>query len=165
MSIRMIVHLVIVCILIGCSNPEVNKLSKISNERDRITSDTTDEKPPGLILTIGGDVIKTYRGTYSWHYQDKTTGQDVVIHADHAGPTQMVNIEEGVKANLSKPVNLRFAKEPISYEINLWNSDELVATYKSFEEIKEQGNYIVEIVGLWGESTATYVVALNITNQ
>ncbi|KGR79900.1 hypothetical protein [Ureibacillus sinduriensis] len=121
-----------------------------------------EEKPPSIKLKIGEDEIKTYRGTYSWSYYDKSTGQRVAVEADHAPPTEMVNIEQGVRVNLIEPVKLNFEKEPTQYEIRVWDNKNVIATYNTFEEIKEKGKYIFEIVGTWEGSTATYVVALDI---
>ena len=85
----------------------------------------------------------------------------VSIQADHADPTQMIDRNKGTKVNLKEPVHLKFAKDPQSYEINLWDSQKVIATYDSFEEIMEKGNYIVEIVGCWEQGHGTYVLALS----
>ncbi len=92
------------------------------------------------------------------------TGQVVTVEADHAPPTEMVNIEQGqvIIVNLTDTVNLEFEKEPTQYEIRVWDNNNVIATYNTFEEIKEKGKYIVEIVGTWEGSTATYVTALDI---
>lgn len=41
-------------------------------------------------------------------------------------------------------------------------NNNVIATCNTFEEIKEKGKYIVEIVGTWEGSTASYVTALDI---
>ncbi|KGR78592.1 hypothetical protein [Ureibacillus sinduriensis] len=82
--------------------------------------------------------------------------------ADHAPPNEIVNIEQAVSVNLNTPLKLVFEKEPTTYEIRVWNKYNVIATYSTFEEIKEKGKYVVEIVGTWGKSTATYVVVLDI---
>ncbi|WP_107943361.1 hypothetical protein MHH70_13890 [Metasolibacillus sp. FSL H7-0170] len=137
-------------VLIGCDS--VN-LSKATNY---------EEAPPALKLTIEEIEITTHRGTYAWSYFDKSTGQQVTVQADHAPPTEMVNIEQGTKVNLSQPIKLDFEIEPTQYEIRLWNSSNIIKTYNSFGEIKEKGKYIIEIAGTWGDNIATYVVALEI---
>ncbi|MFC7686823.1 hypothetical protein [Ureibacillus sp. GCM10028918] len=160
--IRMGFSLMMLFSLIGCSNAEEDT-SKSTNEKNNIISmSNNEEKPPSIKLKIGEDEIKTYRGTYSWSYFDESTGQEVTTVTDHAPPTEMVNIEQGVRVNLTEPVKLDFEKEPTQYEIRIWDNNNVIATYNSFEEIKEKGKYIFEIVGTWEGSTATYVVALDI---
>lgn len=84
------------------------------------------------------------------------------MQADHAPPTEMVNIEQGIRVNLTESVKLNFEKEPTQYEVRLWDNNNTVKTYNSFEEVTEIGKYIFEIIGNWGDSMATYVVALDI---
>lgn len=159
--IGMVFSLIMLVTLIGCSNVEEKDVS--INGKNNITSmSNEEEKPPDIKLKIGEKEIKTYRGAYSWSYFDKNIGQEVMVQTDHAPPTEMVNIEEGVRVNLTEPVKVNFEKEPTQYEIRVWDDTNTIATYNSFEEIKEKGKYIFEIVGTWEGSTATYVVALDI---
>ena len=162
MKIQITLYLIMLCFLIGCS---IDESDKIAFAKIDTIPETYKEKPPVLMVTIGEDVIRTYTGGYSWHYIEKSTGQSIIVQTDHAPPNEMVNIEEGTTVNLTEPVDVRFSIEPTSYELRLWNSEEVIATYNSFAEIKEQGNYIVEILGMWNENKVSYVAALNITKQ
>ncbi len=143
----------IVFSLIGCNTLEEKDVSISTNE---------EEKPPNLQLTIGEEEIMIHRGAYEWRYLDKSTGQETLVQTDHAPPNEMVNIEQGIRVNLNEPIKLNFQKKPTQYEIRVWDKDNVVATYNTFEEIKEKGQHIFEIIGIWGESTATYVVALDL---
>lgn len=155
--------LVLLLVLIGCNSYEEKNSSKNTAKQTNSTRQLQEEtEPPDVKLTIGGNVIKTHRGTYSWGYVDQSTGENVMMNADHAPPNEMVNIDEGVKVDLSEPINLSFDKEPTQYEIRLWDNEHVIKTYNSFEEITETGNYIIEIVATWGDSTATYVAAIEI---
>lgn len=164
--IRLGFSLMMLFTLLGCSNAEEEEeeTSKSTSNSNIITESNNRENPPAINLKIGENEIKTYRGTYSWSYFDKSTGQVVTVEADHAPPTEMVNIEQGqvIIVNLTDTVNLEFEKEPTQYEIRVWDNNNVIATYNTFEEIKEKGKYIVEIVGTWEGSTATYVTALDI---
>lgn len=162
MKIQIIVCLLMICFLIGCN---MDESAQISSTKIPSISYIHEEKPPALMITIGEEVIKTYTGAYSWHYIKKSTGELIQVQTDHAPPYEMVNIEEGTTVNLTEHIDVLFSIEPSSYELRLWNNEEVIATYNSFEEIKERGNYIVEVVGNWEESRATYVVALDITKQ
>ncbi|MER2170320.1 MAG: hypothetical protein ABS938_06740 [Psychrobacillus psychrodurans] len=84
------------------------------------------------------------------------------MKADHDPPTEMVNIEQGVRVNPTETVKLDFENEPTQYEIRVWDNNNVIATYNTFEEIKEKGKYIFEIVETWEGSTATYVTSLGI---
>lgn len=161
--VRIGLFLVLLLVLIGCSSHEEKDPSKNTTEENNSISMSNEEKePPVIKLVIGDNEIKTYQGTYSWSYFDKTTGQNVTTLADHAPPNEMVNIEQGIKVNLTEPVKLSFEKEPTQYEIRVWNKNNVIKTYNSFEEVTEKGKYIIEIVGTWGNSMATYVVAFDI---
>lgn len=149
----------LILLLVGCQNEErpVLQIDSVSSEQQ-----TKEEKPPALQLTMGNQVMKTYRGTYAWSSFDEASGQMISIQADHAGPTQMVDINQGAKVNLKEPVHVKFAMDPHSYEINLWDNQKVIATYDSFGEITEKGDYIIEMVGYWEQGRATYVLALKI---
>ena len=161
--VRMGLFFMLSLLLLGCSNLEENDSSNISNENNHSNAmSNKEEKPPALKLTIGDIELKTYRGTYTWSYFDKSTGQEVTVEADHAPPTQMVNIEQGVSVNITEPVKLHFEKEPTQYQIRLWDNNGVIKTYNSFEEVTEKGKYIFEIVVNWEDSRVTYVVALDV---
>jgi len=159
--IRLGFSLMMLFTFLGCSNVEEETSKSISNS-NIITESNNREKPPAINLKIGENEIKTYRGTYSWSYFDKSTGQVVTVEADHAPPNEMMNIEQGVSVNLAETIKLDFEKEPTQYEIRVWDNNNVIATYNTFEEIKEKGKYIIEIVGTWEGSTATYVTAFDI---
>ncbi|PPA71006.1 hypothetical protein [Jeotgalibacillus proteolyticus] len=153
---------ILLLLLIGCNNFEEKDSPKITYENNNSTPmSNEEEKPPALKLTFGGVEVKTYKGTYTWTYFDKSTGQNITTQTDHAPPTEMVNTEQSVRVNLTKPVKLNFEKEPSQYEIRLWDYNGIIKTYKSFEEVEEKGKYIVEIAGNWEDSIATYAVALD----
>ncbi|MDN4492510.1 hypothetical protein [Ureibacillus aquaedulcis] len=152
--------LVVLLSLIGCSIAEEHEPSKSKNTASSMPYE--EEKPPNIKLTIGKDELKTYRGTYNWTFFDKHKMQEVTMLADFLPPTEIVNVEEGVSVNLTEPAKIFFETEPTRYEINVWDSHNMVATYNTFQEIKEKGKHVVEIVGIWEDSTATYIVALDI---
>ncbi|MEO4052687.1 hypothetical protein [Solibacillus sp. CAU 1738] len=149
--------------LFGCSDDKVEESNKNSNEQkvDSIFN-SSDEKPPTLIMTIGDQVIKNQMGTYNWRFIDKKTGQLVNVVADHAPPYDMVNIEESTSVNLNEPIKLNFEKEPTNFEIRVWEDKKIINTYETYEEIKEKGKYVIELLGTWEEGTGTYVFALDI---
>lgn len=160
--IRLGFSLMMLFTFLSCSNVEEEETSNSTSNSNMLIESNNLEKPPAINLKIGENEIKTYRGTYSWSYFDKSTGQVVTVEVDHAPPNEMVNIEQGVRVNLAETIKLDFEKEPTQYEIRVWNNKNVIATYNTFEEIKEKGKYIVEIVGTWEGSTAAYVTALDI---
>ena len=150
-------------LLVGCNNVQDNDTSnKKTNKNTTTTISNKEKNPPTLNLTIGGIDIKTHRGAYNWSYLDKKTGQEVTTQTDTLSPTQMLSIEQAIHVNLSEPIVLEFEKEPTTYEIKIWEDNKTIKTYHSFEEIKEKGKYIIEIVGYWGDSRVGYVIALDI---
>lgn len=156
---RKLIFIGLIILIVGCQNEEQ---SVVQNQSASSMQQKKEEKPPALQLTIGNEVMKTYRGTYKWSYYDQASDQIVSIQADHAAPTQMVDINQGSKVNLTEPIHLKFAKAPQKYEVILWDTEKVIATYDSFDEITVKGNYIVEIVGEWEQGRGTYVLALSI---
>ncbi len=115
-----------------------------------------------LALTNDGTLIKTIRGAYSWTIIDEATGNAKIEMVDIAAPPGLVSINDAVPFSLSKPTVLTFEHNPVSYKINIWNEEEIIATYTSFADIKERGPCIIEIAAIWDEGNITYVAAIDI---
>lgn len=91
--------------------------------------------------------MKTYQGSYSWSFFDNDSGQTVTTEADHELPTEMVHIEKAVKFDLNKSINFHFEVNLIKYEIRIWDEQNLISTYNSFDDVKK-------ILGDWNEGKA-----------
>lgn len=155
--------LFMVLLLIGCNDVEQQASIKTIHEIDNSSSPfSNEEKPPSLTFNVGETEIKTYRGTYSWRVFDEKSKQTVTTYADFMPPTDMVNIEKAITFDLQVPVHLHFEVPPTHYELRVWDDKTTIASYNSFDEIKERGKYLLEIVGYWEEGRATYVAALDI---
>ena len=77
--------------------------------------------------------------------------------------TELVNIEDAVNVSLNEPIILNFEKEPLNYEIRVYdNIDKMIATYFNFKDVEEKGKAKYEILATWEEGTGSYVVALDI---
>ena len=154
--------LVVVILAAGCSR-EIERTATPSNHNASTTYTSADsEEPPALRLTIGGEDIKTYQGTYSWSYIDRQTGDTVHVEVDHASPNQMLTTERAVPVDLGQSITMMFDEDPTDYEVRLWDSETAIAAYNSFEQVTAKGAYIIEIIAYWGENEATYVMALDI---
>lgn len=155
------------CVLVGCSTSNESKTEQNDAssgiKKSKEVNLTQTEKPPSLAITFGEKVINTRQGGYSWSYLDSKTGQMVAIEADSMPSTELVNIEDAVSINISKPISLNFEKEPLNYEIRVYdNNDRMIATYNDFKDIKEKGKAIYEILATWEEGNGIYAVALDI---
>ncbi|MBD8035911.1 DUF4362 domain-containing protein [Solibacillus sp. A46] len=142
----------------GCDGDfDINLLSV-----EKTTEASTKLEIPNINLVIGDQTIKIYKGAYSWSSFDASTGETTTTMTDHASPNQMMETVQEIEVNLNEPVEITFDSEPTKVEFNIWNESGITSTYYSLEEIKETGPVIMEIVGYWNESRATYVTALNI---
>nr|WP_106779126.1 hypothetical protein [Lysinibacillus timonensis] len=149
----------------GCSiSNESNTIQNDAlsgNEKKQDVNLIHTEKPPTLTITFGEKVLETRQGGYRWSYLDSKTGQLVGIEADSLPPTQSVNVEDAVKVNLSEPITLNFEIAPLNYEIRVWHNGIIYATYNDFEDVKEKGPMVYEILVTWEQGTCSYVVALD----
>lgn len=142
----------------GCDGDfDINLLSV-----EKTTEASTELKIPNINFIIGDQTIKTYKGAYSWSSFDASTGETTTTMTDHASPNQMMEAVQEIEVNLNEPVEITFDSEPTKVEFNIWNEAGIISTYQSLEEIKETGPIILEIVGYWNESRATYVTALKV---
>ncbi|WP_225223840.1 DUF4362 domain-containing protein [Solibacillus merdavium] len=140
----------------GCEEGyDINLLSV-----EKTTEASTKLEIPNINFVIGDQTIKTYKGAYSWSSFDASTGETTTTMTDHASPNQMMEAVQEIEVNLNEPVEITFDSEPTKVEFNIWNEAGIISTYHSLEEIKETGPIILEIVGYWNESRATYVTAL-----
>lgn len=154
--------------LVACSNSKasINEQNEISNGDEKSQGAnlvTSNEKPPVLTITVGEEIINTNRGGYSWSYLDPKTGQTMGIEADSLPPSEILNVEDAIGVNLNQPIKLNFEKEPIEYEIRVWdNENNVIASYKDFDDVEEKGKTIYEILATWKAGRVSYVIALNV---
>ena len=140
----------------GCDGDfDINLLSF-----EKATEASTKLEIPKINFIIGDQTIKTYKGAYSWSSFDASTGETTTTLTDHASPNQMMESVQEIEVNLNEPVEITFDSEPTKVEFNIWNEAGIITTYHSLDEIKETGPIILEIVGYWNGSRATYVTAL-----
>ncbi len=153
--------------LVACSNsnesnPEQDDASN-GNEKSQEVNLTQNEKPPSLTITFGEEIVKTRQGGYSWSYLDSQTGQMVNIETDSIPLTKLVNVEDAVSVILTEPVTLNFEKEPLNFEIRVYdNNENMIATYNDFKDVKEKEKALYEILATWEEGTGIYAVALDV---
>lgn len=85
------------------------------------------------------------------------------IEADSLPPSEILNVEDAIGVNLNQPIKLNFEKEPIEYEIRVWdNENNVIASYKDFDDVEEKGKTIYEILATWKAGRVSYVIALNV---
>lgn len=163
------ITLFLLSVLVACSNSKIsyNEQNEISNGDEKLQGDnlvtSEEEKPPVLTISVGEESIITYRGGYSWSYLDPKTGQPMGIEADSLPPSEILKVENAIDVDLNKPIKLNFEKEPIEYQIRVWdNENNVIATYKDFDDVKEKGKMIYEILATWKAGRVSYVVALNV---
>ena len=138
---------------------DATKLKEIINEYSFLMN----EKPPTLTITIGEQTIKTALGLHSWSYIDRATGEQIGIQAETLSPTEVVDLDNAKLVDLTMPIHLDFEHKPERYEIRIWSSDHTVtATYKDWNDIKERGKIVCEILATWQQGTAIYAFALHI---
>ncbi|HCG4536304.1 TPA: hypothetical protein NJY08_005159 [Salmonella enterica subsp. enterica serovar Typhi str. AG3] len=159
----------LICIifaLAGCSNSNESNGERhddsSGSEKYRGVELTQSKKPPSLTITFDEKIIKTRLGGYNWTYIDSKTKEMVSIEAETISLTELVEIEDAVIVNLSKPITLNFEKDPLNYEIRVYDtSGENIATYNNFKEVKEKEKAIYEVVANWEEGTGSYAIALD----
>ncbi|MGE7623243.1 hypothetical protein ACQKMD_09370 [Viridibacillus sp. NPDC096237] len=119
-------------------------------------------KNPALAISIGKKTVNAQPGGYNWSYLDTKTGGTVGVEAESLPSTQLINVDNAISVDLNEPVKLSFKKEPVTYEIRVLDKDsKMNASYENFEDAKEKGQKIYEILATWEEGSCIYVVALD----
>lgn len=139
-------------------------LSKYQVATSKSNSSSSFEKDilPSLTFKVGNQDIHTSKGIYTWSATDSQTGETIGIEAQALAPFEIVNVENSISVDLAENIILDFKPSPLNYEIKLWDEEKVISTYTSFNDIKERGSYVIEIVGYWDNGRVTYVCALNI---
>lgn len=120
------------------------------------------EKPPALAISIGKKKVNAQQGGYNWSYLDTKTGETVGVESESLPSTELINVDKAISADLNEHVKLSFKKEPVTYEIRVLEKDsKMNASYENFEDAKEKGQKIYEILATWEEGSCIYVVALD----
>ncbi|MGE6412961.1 hypothetical protein ACQKDD_02165 [Planococcus kocurii] len=87
----------------------------------------------------------------------------VEIEAETIGVSELVGDRNGPIVNTSTSIELQFEEEPISYQVNIWDStDNLKGSFKDVVLDGQSGKTIYEVVATWERGTGYYVFPLTI---
>ncbi|MBD8015131.1 hypothetical protein [Planococcus wigleyi] len=155
--------MLIIFVLAGCSQEK----EAIKNEKN--TSDAgesvkhTEQKPPQLKIVVNEEAFSAALGGYAWSYFDQEENSMVEIEAETIGVSELVGDRKGPIVNTSTSIELKFEEEPISYQVNIWDStDNVKGSFKDIVLDGQTGKTIYEVVATWERGTGHYFFPLTI---
>ena len=151
----LIISIIFLCILAGYTSSNRNEAEQLEQKEEQ-------PELPALAFTNGETFIKTIRGAFSWTVLNEKTNEKQTWMVDIEAPPALVNIGDAVPFSISQSTVLTFGQVPTRYTINIWDEETIVASYHSFNDIKERGPHIIEIIGQWDISHVAYVAAIDI---
>ncbi|AQU79264.1 MULTISPECIES: hypothetical protein [Planococcus] len=155
--------MLMIVVLAGCSQ------EKEATENEKNMSDSvgnvkyTEKKPPQLKIEVNEEEFSAALGGYAWSYFDQEENSMVEIEAEAIGVSELVGDRNGPIVNTSTSIELQFEEEPISYQVNIWDStDNLKGSFKDVVLDGQSGKTIYEVVATWERGTGYYVFPLTI---
>ena len=155
--------MLLIFILAGCSQEkEATKNEK--NMSDSVENvKYTEKKPPQLKIGVNEEEFSAALGGYAWSYFDQEENSMVEIEAETIGVSELVGDRKGPIVNAGTSIELKFEEEPISYQVNIWDStDNIKGSFKDVVLDGQSGKTIYEIVANWEQGTGHYFFPLTI---
>ncbi|KAA0957608.1 hypothetical protein ACQKDB_08815 [Planococcus kocurii] len=155
--------MLMIVVLAGCyqekeaTENEKNMSNSVGNVK------YTEKKPPQLKIEVNEEEFSAALGGYAWSYFDQEENSMVEIEAETIGISELVGDRNGPIVNTSTSIELQFEEEPISYQVNIWDStDNLKGSFKDVVLDGQSGKTIYEVVATWERGTGYYVFPLTI---
>ena len=121
------------------------------------------ETPPHLKVDVDGIEISSIRGGYSWSYFDEKENAMATIEKESFSPLELAENQEGPSVNGKAVIDLKFEKEPDSYEVQIWNSDgDEKGPFSEIVLDESSGKTVYQVIAHWEQGTGTYVFSLDI---
>ena len=153
--------MMLVLLTSGCG--EVDSAGGSGVQKEPEDAIGTNDKPPALMLTIGGEKIRTARTSYSWGYYDEEEGSMAGVEASTDSPPALIDTAYAKTAAADAEVQLDFEEAPSKYEIQAWDEENnVIASYDELDLSQHQGMVIFEIRAYWEQGSAGYAFALDI---
>lgn len=147
--------------LLGCMNEEEPDIDNNEITGEESPKDTL-QTPPNLTVSVGEEIIRTVRGTYSWSYNNGD-GTSTGIQADSGAPPNLVENQNLVDVTPNKEVRLNFDTEPTDYQVRVWDTDNNIkGTYDEVVISEYNGKVIYEDLAQWEQGTVSYAFSLNV---
>lgn len=151
---------VLLLLISGCGEGDSGDSSENKKEPEQTTN--TDDQPPALTLTVGGETIPKARTSWSWSFYDEEEGAMAGVEAATDSPPELVDTANPKKVAADAEVLLDFEEAPVKYEIQVWDENNNAISYGGFNLSEHQGITIFEIRAYWEQGSAGYAFALNI---
>lgn len=150
-------------VLVGCSQEkEVIKIDENTNSSVENVKYTS-QKPPQLIIGVNEEEFPATLGGYDWSYFDQKENSMASVQAETTAVSELVGKRKGPTVNSNTSIKLKFKEEPISYQVNTWDSaDKITGSFKDIVLDIQSGRTIYEVVATWEQGTGHYFFPLTI---
>ncbi|MDN7245581.1 hypothetical protein [Planococcus shenhongbingii] len=150
-------------VLVGCSQEkEVIKNDKNMNSTVENVKYTS-QKPPQLKIGVNEEEFPAALGGYDWSYFDQEENSMASVQAETIPVSELVGKRKGPAVNSDTSIELKFEEEPISYQVNTWDSaGNITGSFKDVVLDGQSGRTIYEVVATWEQGTGHYFFPLTI---
>lgn len=155
--------MLIIFVLAGCSQESEATKNEENMSESGENVKHTEQKPPQLKIRVNQEEFSAALGGYAWSYFDQKENSMVEIETETIGVSELIGDRKGPIVNSGTSIELMFEEEPISYQVNIWDSTENIKG--SFEDIVldgQSGKTIYEVVATWEQGTGHYFFPLTI---
>ncbi|WP_422123325.1 hypothetical protein DHX103_00495 [Planococcus sp. X10-3] len=161
MNAKLLLCMLVIFVIVGCSQEkevikhEENNSTSVENRKDTI------QKPPNLKVSVNGEAFMAASHGYSWSYYDEEEKSMAGIEAEVVAVSDLIGNRKGPAVNPDTSIELKFAEEPISYEVYVLGS---FPSNRGTDVVldKQSGRTIYEVKATWEQGTGYYVFPLTI---
>jgi hypothetical protein len=153
--------LIVLLSLLGCMNEEGSDTDNNEITGEESPKDTL-QTPPNLTISVGEEIVRLVRGTYSWSYNNGD-GTSTGINADSGTPPNLVENQKLVDVTPNTEVRLNFETQPTNYQVMIWDTNNNIkGTYDEVVLSEYNGKVIYEVLAQWEQGTVSYAFSLNV---
>lgn len=164
MKAKLLLCILIIIVIVGCSQEKRIMKDEKSNSISVESRNDTSRKPPNVKVSVNGEKFMAASNGYAWNYYDEEEKSMVGIEAEVVPVSDLIGGRIAPNVNSDSSIEITFDEEPNSYKVYLLGS---FSNNRGTDVIldKQSGRTIYEVEATWGQGTGCYIFPLTVNSS
>ena len=162
MKFKVLLLIILVLLLSTACTKEWVIISEDEYQAKEIPKDIF-ETPPKLKVVVDEVEVTAVLGARNWSHFDKKENEMTSFEAETISPWELAEKQKTLWINKNTKVELKFERDPHSYNLYIWDSiSQRNGPFSGIVIEESKGKSVYEVVASWEQGTAHYVFSLEV---